>query len=62
LQKAYGNPFCVTVKQVISCDVENKRSINTAEKSGYTREGTLIQDCIENGTFRDSAVFGKIIS
>jgi RimJ/RimL family protein N-acetyltransferase len=48
-------------KMIISCDVNNVRSLKVAEKAGFKREGTLIQDCIENGKFRDSAIFGKIL-
>ncbi len=48
-------------KVIINCDVKNRRSISVAEKNGYMREGLLIQDCIEDGQFRDSALFGKIL-
>ena len=48
-------------KMIISCDVENTRSIKVAERSGFLREGTLLQDCIEDGKFRDSALFGKLL-
>ncbi len=48
-------------KIIISCDVKNLRSVGFAEKNGYNREGLLLQDCIEDGRFRDSALFGKIL-
>lgn len=48
-------------KAVINCDKENIRSMKVAEKNGFTYEGLLLQDCIENGRFRDSAIFGKLL-
>lgn len=48
-------------KVVIDCDVENQKSLNAAERAGYRREGTLLQNCIEFGKYRDSAIFGKIL-
>lgn len=48
-------------KLIISCNAENSRSIRVAERNGYRREGLLVQDCIENGEFRDSLVFGKLL-
>lgn len=48
-------------KIIINCDVKNLRSVSVAEKNGYLREGLLVQDCIEDGQFRDSALFGKIL-
>ena len=48
-------------KVVISCDRDNVRSIQVAERNGFLREGLLLQDCIENGRFRDSVIFGKIL-
>jgi hypothetical protein len=48
-------------KLIISCNSNNSRSIKVAERNGFHREGLLIQDCIENGEFRDSLVFGKLL-
>lgn len=48
-------------KIVINCSVENYRSIQVALRNGYRREGTLNQDYLENGKFRDSAIFGRIL-
>ncbi|MGZ3768491.1 MAG: GNAT family N-acetyltransferase [Bdellovibrio sp.] len=49
-------------KIVLTCDIENTRSMKVAERAGFLREGTLIKDCIEQGKYRDTAVFGKILS
>lgn len=48
-------------KAVINCDKENTRSIRVAERNGFSHEGLLLQDCIENGRFRDSMIFGKLL-
>jgi RimJ/RimL family protein N-acetyltransferase len=48
-------------KAIISCDKQNPRSIKVAERNGFLKEGLLIQDCIENGAFRDSVIFGKLL-
>lgn len=48
-------------KVVINCDKENIRSIRLAERNGFSLEGVLIQDCIENGRFRDTMIFGKLL-
>ena len=48
-------------KAIINCDRENKRSVQVAERNGFLREGLLIQDCIENGRFRDSLIFGRLL-
>jgi RimJ/RimL family protein N-acetyltransferase len=48
-------------KAVISCDKENTRSAKVAERNGFKKEGLLIQDCVENGHFRDSLIFGQIL-
>ena len=48
-------------KVVINCDRNNVRSIQIAERNGFQREGLLLQDCIEDGRFRDSVIFGKIL-
>ena len=48
-------------KAVINCDKENARSIRVAERNGFSQEGLLLQDCIENGCFRDSVIFGKLL-
>lgn len=49
-------------KIVISCNSDNTRSIHVAERNGFLKEGLLLQDCIEDGIFRDTAVFGKLLS
>lgn len=48
-------------KVIISCDKNNVRSIQVAERNGFLREGLFVQDCIEDGRFRDSVLFGKIL-
>ncbi len=48
-------------KLIINCDINNIRSMNVAERNNYKKEGVFIQDCIENGKFRDSVLFGKIL-
>ncbi|WP_295902379.1 GNAT family N-acetyltransferase [uncultured Bdellovibrio sp.] len=48
-------------KAVINCDRENSRSISVAKRNGFSYEGLLLQDCIENGRFRDSMIFGKLL-
>lgn len=48
-------------KVIINCDKENIRSVRVAERNDFSLEGILIQDCIENGRFRDSMVFGKLL-
>ncbi len=48
-------------KLIISCNSKNQRSIKVAERNGFQREGLLVHDCIEDGEFRDSFVFGKLL-
>lgn len=48
-------------KAVIVCNKENIRSVRVAELNGFSLEGVLQQDCIEDGQFRDSMVFGKLL-
>jgi ribosomal-protein-serine acetyltransferase len=48
-------------KMIINCDVKNARSIKVAERNGFRHEGLFLQDCIENGEFRDSMLFGKLL-
>jgi ribosomal-protein-serine acetyltransferase len=48
-------------KMIINCNADNTRSIKVAERNGFRHEGLLLQDCIENGKFRDSMVFGKLL-
>ena len=48
-------------KAIINCDVDNARSIRVAERAGFLREGTFLKDCVEDGKFRDSALFGKLL-
>jgi RimJ/RimL family protein N-acetyltransferase len=49
-------------KLIISCNSKNERSIQVAKRNGFHQEGLLLQDCIENGEFRDSMVFGKLLN
>ncbi|MFZ4405246.1 MAG: GNAT family N-acetyltransferase [Pseudobdellovibrionaceae bacterium] len=44
----------------IRCNNLNKRSANVPLACGYTHEGTLRQDDIDMGKFRDTMVFGKL--
>lgn len=48
-------------KMIINCDTGNIRSIKVAERNGFRHEGLLLQDCIEDGKFRDSMLFGKLL-
>jgi ribosomal-protein-alanine N-acetyltransferase len=45
----------------IKCNADNIRSVNLANKNGFVLEGTGKQDCVENGLFRDTCHFGKIL-
>jgi ribosomal-protein-serine acetyltransferase len=45
----------------IRCDPRNVRSCRVAERNQYIKEGHLRQDKIENGAFRDTFIFGKIL-
>lgn len=45
----------------IKCNADNIRSVNLANKNGFLLEGTGRQDCVENGIFRDTCHFGKIL-
>ena len=48
-------------KLVINCDIKNSKSRKVAERNSFNEEGVLVQDCIENGKFRDSVSYGKIL-
>ncbi|MNL36375.1 Ribosomal-protein-serine acetyltransferase [compost metagenome] len=48
-------------KMIICCNSDNIRSLKVAERNNFRHEGTLLQDCIENGKFRDTIVFGKLL-
>jgi ribosomal-protein-serine acetyltransferase len=48
-------------KIIINCDTGNIRSINVAQRNGFRHEGLILQDCIEDGKFRDSMLFGKLL-
>jgi RimJ/RimL family protein N-acetyltransferase len=48
-------------KAIINCDKENLRSVKVAERNGFALEGLHLQDRIENGRFRDSMIFGKLL-
>jgi RimJ/RimL family protein N-acetyltransferase len=41
-------------------DTRNVASARVLEKLGFVREGTLREDCIENGEVSDSWVYGAI--
>lgn len=43
-------------------DTRNVGSYRVLEKCGFTREGTLCQDCIVNGDLSDSHVYGLLRS
>lgn len=49
-------------KIIICCNSDNLRSIKLAERNGFRHEGLLLQDCIEGGKYRDSMLFGKLLS
>ena len=44
----------------IRCNNVNKRSASVPRACGYTHEGTIRQDGIDLGKFRDTMVFGKL--
>lgn len=44
----------------IRCNNTNKRSANVPRACGYTHEGTIRQDGIDLGKFRDTMFFGKL--
>jgi RimJ/RimL family protein N-acetyltransferase len=46
----------------IRCNTDNTRSVQLAHRNQFKLEGTLIQECIEGGRYRDTAIFGKILS
>lgn len=46
----------------IRCSSANIRSANLPQKNGYTLEGTLRQECIEQGEYRDTLIFAKLRS
>ena len=48
-------------KMIICCNSDNIRSLKVAKRNNFHHEGTLLQDCIENGKFRDTIVFGKLL-
>lgn len=45
----------------IRCSADNTRSVNLAKRNAYRHEGTMIRECIEDGRFRDTMIFAKII-
>ncbi len=46
----------------IHCSSSNVRSSNVPRRCGYQLDGTLRQDAIENGEYRDTLVFSKLRS
>ena len=46
----------------IRCSSRNKKSASVPIRCGYHLDGTLIQDAIEHGKYRDTLVYGKIKS
>ena len=45
----------------IRCNPFNRLSYAVAERNGYVKEGILRQDTLENGTFRDTVIYGKLL-
>lgn len=45
----------------IRCNVDNRRSVKLAERNQYRLEGTLLQESVENGAYRDTAIFAKLL-
>ena len=42
-----------------SCDARNERSIRLLERTGFRREGTLLDECVDQrGSLRDTLIFG----
>lgn len=46
----------------IRCSSLNARSANVPRRNGYTLDGMLRQDAVENGGYRDTLVFSKLRS
>ena len=46
----------------IRCNTKNIRSARIPQTCGYTHEGTLRQDGLDMGKFKDTMVFGKLKS
>jgi len=45
----------------IRCNTDNLRSVRLAERNQYKHEGTMLQESVENGEYRDTAIFAKIL-
>ncbi|MBS1969759.1 MAG: GNAT family N-acetyltransferase [Bdellovibrionales bacterium] len=45
----------------IRCNADNIRSVSLAKRNAYRHEGTLLQECVEDGRFRDTAIFAKLL-
>jgi ribosomal-protein-serine acetyltransferase len=45
----------------IKCNADNVRSVNLAQRNAYRLEGTLLQECIEGGVYRDTMIFAKLL-
>ena len=42
-----------------SCDAKNVRSIRLLERSGFRREATMLNECVDHhGTLRDTLIYG----
>lgn len=48
-------------KLTIKCSSNNQRSINVANRNGFKLERTITKDRKENGEFKDSLLFEKLI-
>jgi [ribosomal protein S5]-alanine N-acetyltransferase len=42
------------------CDEENVGSYRVLEKSGFTREGTMRDSCVMNGSYRDTRIYALL--
>ena len=45
----------------IRCNADNERSVALAKYNHYTQEACLKQECIEDGQYRDTLIFGKLL-
>lgn len=45
----------------IRCNADNERSVSLAKYNHYVQEACLKQECIEDGEYRDTLIFAKLL-
>ncbi|MNL08859.1 Ribosomal-protein-serine acetyltransferase [compost metagenome] len=45
----------------IRCNADNERSVSLAKYNHYIQEACLKQECIEDGKYRDTLIFAKLL-